>query len=88
MDMTYQFGYQIVKDGKRGFSTAGLSALEHAFDVLMWNDPHYVSWGGCNASKCNEWATSGTPTDNGYKWFCSKHMKEYNETANIRSEST
>jgi len=39
-DMCHQFGYEV---GQTGITTGGLSALEHAFDVLGWDDPHIPS---------------------------------------------
>lgn len=75
-DLVDQFGYQGVKDGRRCLHTGGLSALEHAFDVLGWDDPHFVTDGGCEHPGCVEWATCGTPTPDGYKRLCSKHFDE------------
>ena len=39
LDMTYQHAYATVKDGVEVYWTGGLSALEHAFEVLGWGDP-------------------------------------------------
>lgn len=39
LDMTYQFAYEGTKGGKDVYHTGGLSALEHAFDILGWADP-------------------------------------------------
>ena len=40
--MVFQFGYRGVKNGKPVIHTGGLSALELAFEVLDWEDPHYL----------------------------------------------
>ncbi len=41
-DMVEQFAYSGTDHGKPCLSTGGLSALEHAFGVLGWDDPHVV----------------------------------------------
>ena len=42
-DMAWQFGYRGTKDGKEVIHTGGLSALETAFFVLGWDDPHIIN---------------------------------------------
>jgi hypothetical protein len=42
-DLVRQFAYQTVVDGVLCYTTGGLSALEDAFAVLGWGDPHPVS---------------------------------------------
>ena len=41
-DMVWQFGYRGVKNKRPVIHTGGLSALEAAFEVLGWEDPHYL----------------------------------------------
>lgn len=77
-DMVYQFGYSTSKDGQPAIGNGGLSALEHAFDVLGWDNPYIIPdpvW--CDAPavpRCPNRTTCGTPTANGYKRFCSRHF--------------
>ena len=71
VDMCYQFaGWS-----RGGHSTNGLSALEGAFSVLGWPDPHICKESQCDEPECNEQATCGISTDNGYRRTCSKHSK-------------
>jgi hypothetical protein len=75
--MVEQFAYWSEKAG--GFTTGGLSALEDAFRVLGWEDPHPAPWARCDEPDCMDQATCGTPTMNirdkvyGYRRTCSKH---------------
>jgi hypothetical protein len=39
-NLVRQFADQTVVDGVPSYSTGGLSALENAFAVLGWDDPH------------------------------------------------
>lgn len=71
-DVVAQFGYKSFKDGRPAYTTGGLSTLERAFDILDWDDPHPAPECECNTPGCHEWATCGTPTDDGYKFLCSK----------------
>ena len=89
LNMVYQFADNCKKDGLPAYGTAGLSALENAFDVLGWDDPHPCPENKCDL--CNEWATCGTPapppkydsktgmttshTKNYYR-VCGKHYSE------------
>ena len=67
-DMVRQFAYQSKdKKGLPAYTTGGLSALERAFSVLGWNDPHSCPENKCEHGKCKKWATCGTPTENGYE---------------------
>ena len=45
LDMVWQFGRIGTQDGKCVIRTGGLSALEQAFKVLGWDDPHYLPEG-------------------------------------------
>lgn len=42
-DLVYQFAYRGTKDGVPVLITGGLSALEGAFAVLGWDDPHPIA---------------------------------------------
>lgn len=77
--MVWQFGYKGVKNGRRIIHTAGLSALEYAFDALGWpDDPHDVhdTSTGCDYNNCGKWTEIGTPTEIGYKHFCTWEHEE------------
>lgn len=79
LDMLNQFAYRTVLDGQPAQCTGGLSALEGAFDVLGWDDPHIIEdpvW--CDADvmpRCPQQISAGVPTDDGYKHFCSEHYR-------------
>lgn len=80
-DMVWQFAYKSNGKGRRPASlfTGGLSALEHAFDVLGYDDPHPAPEGECVVKGCRNWATCGTPkgAKNGqYMSCCGYHMRE------------
>lgn len=81
-DLVEQFAYVIKKDGHIYLSTGGLSALEEGFAYLKWDDPKPAPELECQADGCTEEATCGTPTKDGYKWFCSKHSREYEDNIN------
>jgi hypothetical protein len=70
-DMVRQFAY--TGGGTR--TTGGLSALEHAFDVLGLDDPHPLAPEEmCDEPGCKEEITCGTPTPTGYRRTCGKHL--------------
>lgn len=73
-DLVRQFAYPTAKDGVPALTTGGLSALEGAFAVLEWTDPYPCPEEACEMDGCGEWATSGTPTPDGYKRVCSRHF--------------
>lgn len=75
-DMAWQFAYRGRTDDDLIYTTGGLSALEHAFDVLGWDDPHKVEFdgNGCEWGDCGEWVSGGMPTDGGYLRLCSDHL--------------
>lgn len=72
--LLWQFGIRGMEDGKRMLWAGGLSALEDAFEVLGWDDPHFVEDQGCEHPGCVKWATCGTPTPDGYKRLCGEHF--------------
>jgi len=82
--LVWQFGCQSMCGEDRVISTCGLGALEDAFDVLGWEDPHIVTGGGCDWPGCNDWTCCGLPTPDGYKRLCSRH---YEEMARIIQET-
>jgi hypothetical protein len=66
--MCYQFaGWN---DRKGGLTTDYLFALEDAFDVLGWDDPHPAPRLCCDEPGCKERSTCGTPTPHGYRRTC------------------
>lgn len=82
--MCWQFAYRTVKDGKRCLSDGGLSALEEAFAVLEWDDPHDVGEAGaCAAAGCPEWATTGLPYLDRYVWLCPRHYGDLRDGPGI-----
>ena len=76
-DMVFQFGHRGVKNGRPMIWTGGLSALEGAFGVLEWDDPHYLPEQGytCEVQGCMEADTCGTPWGEStlYLRLCTKH---------------
>ena len=68
--LVYQFGYW--KDGE-GFTTGGLSALEEAFAVLGWKEPHAAKDVECDESGCGRQVSCGTPSQDGYRRTCYGH---------------
>jgi hypothetical protein len=71
-DMVDQFAYPL--DDPPRITTGGLSALEHAFDVLGYPDPKEMPERKCQYENCNKTATSGIPTRHGYKRVCLEHL--------------
>jgi hypothetical protein len=73
--LIYQFGYRGVKGGKPCIGTGGLSALEFAFSVIGWDDPHFVQEEGntCEIDGCMEEPSSGQRWDDLYLSLCYKH---------------
>jgi len=70
-DMVEQFGYW--SDGAGGFITGGLSALELAFRVLGWEEPHISKGHWCDEPGCKKRISCGTPTPDGYRSTCGDH---------------
>jgi len=77
LDMTTQFAYEC--DMKKGaaLTAGGLSALEGAFSLLGWDDPHMTPERECQHKGCHKHAHCGMTTPDGYKWLCSEHAKPY-----------
>lgn len=76
-DMVWQFAYRFDGAAKRppSLGTGGLSALEHAFDVLDWPDPKKCPDSSCDIQGCQKWPGSGNPIPNGDYWsLCTDHM--------------
>jgi hypothetical protein len=71
--MCFQFAGWDDKYG--GYTTMGLSALEEAFNVLGWNDPHVYLAATCQWPNCKKQRTSGIPTSNGYMLVCGEHFR-------------
>ena len=81
-DVVYQFGYYVQNGGRLHISHGGLSTLEHAFDILGWENPHPVPECECQIEGCHEHATCGTPTADGYKRVCGKHFAKMDGDGN------
>lgn len=73
-DVVYQFGYYCQNKGRLHITHGGLSTLEWAFDILGWENPHPVPECECEIDGCHEHATCGSPTKDGYKRMCGKHL--------------
>ena len=77
-DVARQFGYHgTTPDGRPAYTTGGLSTLEWAWSLLGWPDPKPAPECECQEDGCHEWATSGRPTPDGYKWLCGRHFAAY-----------
>lgn len=76
-DLCVQFAYRCKCNGRLALHTGGLSALEGAFHLLGWDDPHPFTEAECERNGCHEEATCGTPTPDGYKRLCWEHGKEF-----------
>lgn len=74
-DVVYQFGYYCQNGGRLCITHGGLSTLEWAFNILGWENPHPVPECECEIEGCHEHATCGTPTADGYKRVCGRHMR-------------
>ena len=72
-DMCYQFGGWNPKKG--GLMTNGLSALEYAFEVLGWDEPHPVPSMQCDEPRCKKQRTCGWPSPKGYRNTCGEHAR-------------
>ena len=69
--MVTQFAYW--SDSAGGYHTGGLSALEQAFDVLGWDDPHPAPEAQCDEPGCTKQIEAGWPSPDGYRRTCSEH---------------
>ena len=78
-DMVTQFAYG---NAVGQLHTGGLSSLEHAFNVLGWDDPRDAGKEMlCDEPGCKKFISCGTPTASGYRNVCSEHyaaLKEIN----------
>lgn len=90
-DMVWQFAYRSDGKGKKPpvLFTGGLSALEHAFDVLQWPDPKPCPDASCDIKGCQKWPQAGVPFPNGdYLSLCSDHsaMQRIGDTGLINQK--
>lgn len=77
-DVARQFGYHgTTSNGRPAYTTGGLFTLEWAWSLLGWPDPRPAPECECQEDGCHEWATSGRPTPDGYKWLCGRHFAAY-----------
>lgn len=90
-DMVYQFAYRI--DGKGRIpprlGNMGLSALEHAFSVLGWDNAQDMPDSSCDIKRCQRWPHAGVPFPNGdYLSLCSEHraMMEIGDSTLINNK--
>jgi hypothetical protein len=81
-DVVYQFGYYCQNGGRLHITHGGLSTLEHAFDILGWENPHPIPECECDIEGCHEHATCGMPTADGYKRVCGKHCAKMDGDGN------
>ena len=81
-DMVRQFAYAGSYRKKPAYITGGLSALEYAFRVLGWKEPHPCPENTCEWKGCNKWANCGTPYKKGYLRCCGEHFKKARELSN------
>lgn len=77
-DMVEQFAYR--DEGTLGpvYNTGGLSALEQAFQVLGWEDPHPVPERACEMDGCMKWGdcVGPKPDGTGFGFLCYPHFSE------------
>ena len=77
--MVWQFAY---RSDHGTLYTGGLSALEDAFEVLDWEDPHEVDPSNlCDEPGCRRFPTCGTLTPGGYRSTCSVHQPTVEEVS-------
>ncbi len=61
---------------KGGYTTNGLSALEGAFELLGWDDPHIDKGSRCDEPGCKKQISCGWPDGKGkYRRTCGEHWK-------------
>lgn len=76
-DLVSQFAYEgATRGGLPALTTGGLSALENAFEILGWTDPHPAPWRRCEYGKprCKKWYGGIWPIDGTYMRLCSDHI--------------
>ncbi len=73
-DVVLQFAYY----SNGHVHTGGLSALEDAFAVLGWDDPHRMDEMACDEGDCLDLATCGwnEKTTGTRRRTCGRHMRE------------
>ncbi len=71
-DMVNQYAFRGTNGKVPILYTGGMSALEQAFDVLGYSDPHDFPEAKCETENCPEPSTCGTPIKDGYKRLCGK----------------
>ena len=64
MGLIWQFGYRTVVKGKPAISSGCLSDMERAFQIVGWDDPHFLTeeeqdGAVCEIKGCNNPATCG-----------------------------
>lgn len=79
-DMVWQFAYHGQNEGKPFLYTGGLSALESAFSVLGWDDPHYIedtNGSCCDVEGCGGQIVCGGShwRESGYWCICARHSE-------------
>lgn len=76
--MVMQFAYW-VEGPTGGYWTGGLSALEDAFAVLGWDDPHPAPEAECDEPGCHKQSSCGTPVPmpTRYRRTCGDHRPEF-----------
>ena len=73
VDMCCQFAFW---SSKGGHWTGGMSALEGAFGLLDWDDPHLAPECCCDEPGCKKQISCGTPSPDGYRNTCWGHKPE------------
>jgi len=71
--MVRQFAYW--SDSVGGYTTGGLSALEEAFELLGWDEPHPYPQSRCDEPGCMKQVSCGWPSPEGYRSTCFDHWK-------------
>jgi len=79
LSMVVHFAYWSEPAG--GYMTGGLSALEEAFDVLGWDDPHPEPEARCDEPGCMAQATCGISTRDSYRRVCGDHFRAIDAAA-------
>ena len=76
--MVWQFAYRVTKAKRLALSSGGLSALEEAFGVLGWDEPHYVQNKDCKCEVigCYNWLAAGEIWEGLYLLVCSHHWHD------------
>ena len=75
-EMVWQYADRFMTDGKRYLTTMGISALEHAFKALGWDDPHHVTdeFTGYAVAGCEEWTRGAQIWEGLYLLLCGPHL--------------